>query len=373
MTPDERELRRALDARSGEVSPEFRSRLSGALQEGRRSATVMPAIALFAVIVLSLASVGVLLMARGAGRVPHAGQASGTRLTSPTPSPIYLPTTAQLSAPSEQVVWALIASSVLFRSTDQGNTWQLRPLPALSPVTPSISFVNDHEGWLLSVTYLNVRQCAEEDVIWHTTDAGATWRQLTTTGLASMQCEEEISFVDSAHGFLTASDPNHRPTIYRTSDGGHSWVASTLPDFPGWVTQPGQALRVISIKAFGLTVLVDADGAQGFVKQRAYIFQSTDGGASWSYQTPALGTEVFVTANRWLRLGNNQTSDETLDGGGTWHPWTADYADAAGIDSTYVFADDKVGYGIGRGVIHRTVDGGAHWVMIKTPGVHQPG
>ena len=55
MTPDEPELRRGPDARSGEVSPEFRSRLSGALQEGRRSATVMPAIALFAVIVLSLA------------------------------------------------------------------------------------------------------------------------------------------------------------------------------------------------------------------------------------------------------------------------------------------------------------------------------
>ena len=47
--------------------------------------------------------------------------------------------------------------------------------------------------------------------------------------------------------------------------------------------------------------------------------------------------------------------------------------DAAGIDSTYVFADDKVRLRIGRGAIHRTVDGGAHWVMIKTPGVYQPG
>src|SRR5712691_10986910 len=31
MTPEERELRRALDSRSGEVTPEFRARLSSAL------------------------------------------------------------------------------------------------------------------------------------------------------------------------------------------------------------------------------------------------------------------------------------------------------------------------------------------------------
>ena len=176
----------------------------------------MPAIALFAVIVLSLASVGVLPMARGAGRVPHAGQASGTRLTSPTPSPIYLPTTAQLSALSEQVVWALIASSVLFRSTDQGNTWQLRPLPALSPVTPPQSlFVNDHEGWLLSVTYLKRAAMRRRSCGSGTRQMqGQPWRQLTTTGLASMQCEEEISFVDSASWIFDRHDPNHRPTIY---------------------------------------------------------------------------------------------------------------------------------------------------------------
>jgi photosystem II stability/assembly factor-like uncharacterized protein len=167
---------------------------------------------------------------------------------------------------------------------------------------------------------------------------------------------------------MTAYDPNYRPTIYRTSDGGRSWAPRTLPDPPGFVSQAGFTLRVRSIKAFGKSVLASAGGPQESGKQSAYIFQSPDDGASYSYVTAALGNEVFVTPMRWLRLANNQTSDETLDGGRTWHPFTADYSDAAGVASTYVFADDKVGYGTVRGAIHRTVDGGAHWVVIKTPG-----
>jgi hypothetical protein len=71
-------------------------RLSGALQEGRPSANVTPAIAIALVIVLSIASVGVLLMARSAGRVSHVGPASASRLAS-SPTPISTPTTA--SAP----------------------------------------------------------------------------------------------------------------------------------------------------------------------------------------------------------------------------------------------------------------------------------
>ena len=371
MTPDERELLRALDARSGEVSPEFRSRLSGALQGGRPSNKLLPAIALMTAIVLSLASVGILLMGRNIVRVSQGGPASGSRLALPTDMRFGMPEAVQLSAPSGDVVWANIGGHGLFRSTDGGNNWSQRSLPNELGIflALSISFVNNREGWVLGVRYLSVPQCAEEAALWHTTDAGATWKQLTTTGLASMQCEEEISFVDSAHGLLIASDPNRGPTIYRTSDGGHRWAPSTLPDPPGFVTQAGFTLRVWSVKAFGHTVLVTAMGPQEFGQQSASIFRSTDDGAGWSYLSPVLGNEVFVTANRWLRISNNQTSDETLDGGRTWHPWTVDYSDAAGVYSIFVFADDKVGYAISpRGPIGRTVDGGAHWMRIMMPG-----
>jgi len=59
---------------------------------------------------------------------------------------------------------------------------------------------------------------------------------------------------------------------------------------------------------------------------------------------------------------------ETTDGGATWHAYTTDYSQAAPIAPDIVFGDAQVGYAIVRGSIQRTVDGGAHWTTIKTPG-----
>jgi len=41
---------------------------------------------------------------------------------------------------------------------------------------------------------------------------------------------------------------------------------------------------------------------------------------------------------------------------------------AAPVAPQTTFGDSLVGYATVRGSIQRTVDGGAHWVMIKTPG-----
>src|SRR6266581_3925674 len=53
-----------------------------------------------------------------------------TSSPTPSPSPIALPSIAQLSAPSGTVVWALVAGTRLFRSSDRGDTWVERSLPA---------------------------------------------------------------------------------------------------------------------------------------------------------------------------------------------------------------------------------------------------
>jgi hypothetical protein len=65
---------------------------------------------------------------------------------------------------------------------------------------------------------------------------------------------------------------------------------------------------------------------------------------------------------------NDGSGQETTDAGKSWHPFSTDYADAAGVASTFVFADGSVGYGTVRGGLQRTVDGGSHWIRIATPG-----
>ena len=73
-----------------------------------------------------------------------------------------------------------------------------------------------------------------------------------------------------------------------------------------------------------------------------------------------------MTASRWIELISPSQSSETTDGGQSWHTLNTDYSQAAPVAPQIVFADANVGYATVRGEIQRTLDGSAHWEMIKT-------
>ena len=374
MTSEEDELRRALDGRSGDPSPEFRGRLQGAFDRGRPRPNLMPALALATALVLTATSVGVLVAARNLGRT-HGGLVSGARVV--TPSPIAMPTTAQLVAPSTNVVWVLVDYASLFRSTDQGAHWEARPMPADFGVRPSVSFIDDHEGWLLAPGSPTT-QCEQAQVaVWHTTDAGASWQNLSAGGIAESQCKEHIWFVDSRRGFISAWDDNHQPTVYFTGDGGRIWKPSRLPDPPDFKTLPGGfTLRAGWAKAFGRTLYLEAAGHQGAgtpypdFPDRQYVFRSTDDGGTWTWITKVPSAYIAMVAeSRWLMLIWPGQSQETINAGQQWHRYDSDFNTTTPAGGPQVvFADTNIGYAEGRGALQRTVDGGAHWVMIQTPG-----
>jgi len=279
-------------------------------------------------------------------------------------------------------VWALVAGTRLFRSTDRGETW-LERSAALDPLQGpdrEVAFISENEGWLATPGQPGTQCTFQSVAIARTTDGGARWEQValagapaspSSTGIADRQCKSGLAFSDAQRGYLSAWDPNSRPIIYRTADGGRTWSASSpLPDPPGFTTRPaGGALRAGRVRAFGATLLVTASGTVDG-HPASYVFLSTDG-ASWAYQAtipPGDGAFAFVSASRWLVLSAPGASKMTTDSGATWHDFAADYSQAAPIPPEVVFADALVGYATVRGAIQRTVDGGAHWTAIKTPG-----
>jgi len=296
------------------------------------------------------------------------------------PAANYLPADVQLSAPSSAVVWLLLENQYLYRSTDRGTTWQQRAMPPGNYPKPEVSFVDDHDGWFATGGVPETQCNGAGTEIWRTSDAGSTWTLVASVGPGAIgyrQCKEGLSFVDPAHGFLAAWDPNSRPTVYRTADGGLTWAASTLPDPPGFTTQPGGfALQAGLVRAFDSTLLIPAWGMQeGAQAETEYVFRSVDGGATWHYLVAGgsgPNNVTFVTLSRWLMLSNDGSGMETTDGGKTWHSYPNGYQNAAGVASTFAFGDPLVGYGTVRGGISRTVDGGLHWTSIKTPGVYEP-
>jgi photosystem II stability/assembly factor-like uncharacterized protein len=378
MTPEERDLRRALDARTEEPSAEFHARLSSVIADGRPATNLLPALALTVAVVLMFASVGVLMLARQARNVLPPVAAVSTPSSTPgflsrPPGPIPMPSSAELSAPSANVIWAMVDYRYLYRSTDNGTTWEQRPVPAtFQYFPPDISFVSATEGWF-GISGEPNGNCASDSIaIWHTTDGGATWQSLGSNGIAQSQCKLGLSFVDSNRGFLSAWDPNHAPVIYRTTDGGRTWAASrpfTEPPFFKTVCDSCIHMREGIVRGFGSTLLVPV--WQQSVPGTQYVFRSTDGGATWAYIASAAaqdGNVDFVTASRWLKLIGPGQSTESTDAGASWHRYPSDYSQAAPIAAEFVFGDALVGYATVRGGISRTVDGGLHWTTIETPG-----
>ena len=381
MNPDERDLRKALDARSAPPSDEFRSRLGDRLRAGPAPSNVMPAIATFVAIALVAAVVGVFTLSRLSHTRPPISAASGARIT--TPTPLYGPTTVELSAPSPDVVWALVADTELYRSTDQGATWERHSLPPDAMPRPAISFVSATEGWVM-VGGPAATQCSFGDVtIWHTMDAGATWERIvsvtpdthSSATIGFEQCKEWITFIDSSHGFVEAWDDNSSPTVYRTSDGGLTWSATRLPDPPGFVTTAGgDALRARPVRPAGAALLLVASGMQPD-GMHSYAFRSDDLGASWHAIVKVPSDYVaFVTDQRWLLLVGPGQSQETTNAGQQWHPYASNFNTDTPVGGPQVFfADVYVGYAEGRGSLQRTTDGGLHWQRIETPGVFSSG
>jgi hypothetical protein len=376
MTPEEDQLRRALEARSGSPSPEFRARLSLALGTRAAPTNLAPAIAFVVAVVLTMTSVGILVATRHLGRSTGA-TASGARVETPSPAPIT--GDLQLSAPSSRVVWGLVAGLYLFRSTDQGATWQRRTMPenAAGTAKAHIAFADDHDGWVsfvvdspdcMNFTASSTRRPVTQAVqIYRTVDGAVTWTlvdsavdgQVSAVGLPLEQCKAAFDFSDSQHGLVGTTDlfENY---VWRTSDGGITWAQTRLPHPSGWV--PGDGWPH-TIKSFGATALMYGP---------PYFWQSNDWGATWASLTTGMPTPlVIVTPVRWLVIFPGSTS-ETLDAGKTWHDFPTDYH----TDSTrfipgdrsdfFVFADDSVGYGTDLGHVIRTLDGGAHWELIKT-------
>jgi photosystem II stability/assembly factor-like uncharacterized protein len=291
----------------------------------------------------------------------------------PTATPIVLPTFAAISAPSSSVIWLLVAHDHLFRSSDGGASWDERHLPPGHTVSSTFSFINDREGWFLR-GYPPATSCQQQGhELWHTVDGATSWTLLTPDPLGGPlfgQCKRSLTFGDSLRGVLLTSDPYTSPTVHRTTDGGRSWSSVRLPSPAGYTNSGGgNAIEPWQVRWIGSTLLIDGV-SQNAGQYVHYFFRSMDGGAMWvalGSVTDVNGALAFVTETRWLQVALPASSRETTDAGKTWHSFTSDYSQAAGVAPQVVFADALVGYATVRGSVQRTGDGGVRWQLVTTP------
>lgn len=250
-----------------------------------------------------------------------------------------------------------------------------------APAFIAIQFFNELDGWGLTETYI-VR----------TNDGGINWYNVTPADLDEAGFAVQMFILDNDHAWVQKPDFNNFPNnglLYHTADGGRTWGISSTPFSGGDLS---------FLDADNGWVLADLGVGAG--SNAVAVFQTTDGGATWTqtYTNDPNNPEAADT----LPLGgikadlvplNMQTAwvggviyspgtiylYRTEDGGHTWAPVTLELPDGAenfelGVDRDQMqFISATEGFLIVRmsgdstqTAVYVTRDGGDTWTLTPT-------
>ena len=195
-----------------------------------------------------------------------------------------------------------------------------------SPALTSVHFVNSLDGW--GVT---------ETEIVRTTDGVTAWYNATPPELTEAGYSVEMFVLDTNNVWVQLPDYEnyyHNGFLYRTSDGGMTWSNINTP-FSGSDIQFIDANNGWALADLGV----------GAGSNAVAIFQTTDGGATW--------TQKFTNDP------NNPNASESLPLGGLKSGIAA-----VNTQTAWVYG---VVYSSGTVYLFRTDDGGTNWISVDLP------
>ncbi|MBK9334732.1 MAG: hypothetical protein IPM96_20620 [Ignavibacteria bacterium] len=221
----------------------------------------------------------------------------------------------------------------VFRTTDRGNTWNVRYLSWGFPLY-DISFIDHNTGFLTG----------EYGVIIKTTNSGISWTYLnrfTPNNLKS------ICFISQDTGFSVSTLSGSEGKIFRTINGGDKW--SLLSD--------------LNIFIYKINFI---DKLTGFVTcEGGNIFKTTNAGETWISKISGcmnanLVSIDFISADTGFAVGSKSLLLKTTNGGDEWRKMNCP------INSNYIyvkFFDNENGYLAGT-TLYKTTNSGISWDNI---------
>ncbi len=191
-----------------------------------------------------------------------------------------------------------------------------------SPGLAAVRMIDEHNGW--GVT---------DSTIVRTEDGGATWHQAGPSGVTSFGYAVTSNFLDAQHGWILITDPKNplAGTMYRTSDGGATWASASVP------FGSGDLNFLDANKGWIMASLGAGAGSMGVA-----VFQSTDGGATW--------TQTYTNDPNASNAGNSLPLGGLKDG-------------MTPLDMQNAFIGGII-YTNGTIYLYKTSDGGHTWSLV---------
>jgi len=261
-------------------------------------------------------------------------------------------------APNENAVWADFASEI-HRSIDAGKSWERISVPysaswsSLRPLNTDTAF--------FSAMYAG---------FYKTTDGGKTWEDMHK----AENHPNHFHFFDNEDGIIVEVrlDPPGDPhgdrdlRIWKTSDGGYTWIEVVEPDRPVFLPNEGimHHANNMNRQTIGDTIF--------FGTSMGRVFRSFDRGNTWEAFYTGLGENQFIisiahhgTENMMVLSdgedwGTDFKTSFTNDGGDSWITNSVDWGSSGiaafpGNESSFVLL--KGVYDQSKG-LYITHDGG---------------
>ena len=240
----------------------------------------------------------------------------------------------------------------ILKSTNGGTTWSVLALSGSTATFNSIGMVNATTGWIVG----------SNSAVYKTTNGGTSFDSVAISNMAAGLNLSKVQFVNATTGFIFSKSyvSTDTTTIFKTTDGGTSWIKQRLTGAVGVANQ-----------IYGASML---DANTGWILNytpRPYI--TTDGGNTWTAQTLVDGYAGLLyeikmfDANTGYTCGGSGRLYKTTNGGTLW--------DTVSVPSrnysfyTLKFASPQIGIVLGQyGVSYSTVNGGGAWTLTNTSG-----
>ncbi len=187
-----------------------------------------------------------------------------------------------------------IPSSIIVKSTDDGETWINQQVPTSNLLT-SVYFVDENIGYATGVKATIVK----------TTDGGNNWYNLfPNTG----QWLYSICFVDQNVGWAVGGN-EYSEIILKTTNGGNNWIIQSETGDNKWL----QSVSFVNSN-LGFAVGGDIYNSTGY-----FIYKTTNGGLTWDYQrfssNSYLNSILMVNEKVGYCTGTNGLILKTANGG----------------------------------------------------------
>ncbi len=242
----------------------------------------------------------------------------------------------QLEEIGNNQIMASVSPNYYLQSADGGASWTQVNLPAEAG-TP-LFFANP------MVAFYFHRVSNTDYQLYKTTNAGQTW---LPTGYSNPSYTRHLSFASPSIGFLYDNDRNLR----KTSNGGQSWTIVPQTQLP-----------------FNLTLIVALSETElRGVSVTDQVYESHDGGLSWTTYAIDQGDGVFVKSNYhrrgsefWL-VSNASEIYYTAANFTNFHSQIM--GDRVAMEAV-VFESEQTGYAFSRFSIYKTTNAGEDWLLF---------